>query len=236
MEKTGIFIIVYNTDRFLSKQLELIKEYCTDDKYVIYVINNSPVSAGEVNDKIEYQANRAGAIYLKTIPDAKHSDPSRSHAGACNFIYREIGRSMDYCLFLDHDIFPLKQFSVREKLKNRMMAGVEEMRLSSEKKVQYLWLGLLFINNNSMSEENKNMVSFMPTSKYGVALDTGGELHELISKNNIEKNFIFLDKKRGDNAVFNKNRYSYYSVIDDESWMHFINGSNWLIWKMKTSD
>ena len=85
---------------------------------------------------------------------------------------------------------------------------------------------MLFINNIAISDSDKELVDFMPTSKYGVMLDTGGGLHGLLEKNG-GNNFIFLDKTAHSNAAFNKNRYSYYSIVNDGGWMHFINGSNW---------
>lgn len=228
MEKNiNIFIIVYNTAQFLPKQLELMERFCVDENYTVYVVNNSPVENAEINNQIECEANKRGAVYLKTIPDAQHSNPSCSHASALNFVYREIGKNADYCLFLDHDIFPVSPFSVVEKLGNRLMAGVEQLRLTAEKKIQYLWAGLLFVNNTTMTEEDKDAVDFMPTSKYGIGLDTGGGIHELISRHG-EKRFLFLNEKRqpNDAVVTLQNRYSYFSMVDD-CWMHFINGSNW---------
>lgn len=219
--KISIFIIVYETARYLPKQLELIKRFCTDSEYTIYVVNNSAANS-KTNDAIEYQANSTGAIYIKTIPT--DSNPSVSHALACNLVYKEIGIGSDYCLFLDHDIFPFKAFAVKEKTENYLMVGVEQMRFTETKKIRYIYPGLLYINTSILTKQERSLVDFLPTNKYGIMLDTGGSLHYLISKHD-ESKFIFLSEKRISNNSFNKNRYKYYAEID--GWMHFINGSNW---------
>ncbi len=108
-----------------------------------------------------------------------------------------------------------------ETLKERLLAGIYQMReVNGEKKV-YLWPGALMINCAGLGDD-KAMIDFSPAP----GLDTGGSLYKIIDKS-IPDHIYFMDEEHHQNPDFNKNQYSFYSMIYNQTFMHCIAGSNW---------
>lgn len=207
--KIGICIIVFNLDaRIFILQIESIKRFCKDDYEIIVVDNSTDFGLAE---KIKYHSENQNVVYRKTIP--VQENPSRSHAFALNFAYEKLKDDYDQIAFFDHDLIPVKEFSVSEILGEKTMAGV-----SQGKKVKYLWPGCLFIDNLKVEKE---LVRFDPVQE--LRLDTGGEMHEMISRANV----LYFDEVGVNNPNTNGKFYYFYITIHNGTFVHFLNSSNW---------
>lgn len=207
--KTAIVIIVYNLDhRVFLLQIEAIKKFCTDN-YTIEVIDNS--TNKELSDAIKYHAQ--GLSYRKTNPGS--AGASHSHAFALNLSYKILFEFYDYFLFLDHDCIPIKPFSIVKTLGEKTIAGV---RVGID--IKYYWPGCLMFNKKI----NVKYLNFNPIEK--LRIDTGGTTYKFIEHNPDE--CIFFDEVGYYNDEFRDTHlYYFYMVINEGTFMHFLNSSNW---------
>jgi hypothetical protein len=206
----GIIIITFNIDvRVFLLQIEAIRKFCKDP-FEIRVFDNSDKKS--MAENIRHHAGRLQVSYTRLKSGTK--DPSQSHAFAANFASRSV-TGMDYILMLDHDCIPIKGFSIRSLTGEGFGGG-----LSQRKSVSYFWPGCFMWNTNKISLE---CIDFSPNHELG--LDTGGMLYKMIEAYWGE-NFSYFDEVYAQNPS-QSGFYSHYSLLADETFIHFINGSNW---------
>lgn len=205
----GIVIIAYNTPDLLRKQVEMIRRFCKDEHEIVVIDNSSDGLAAKA---IKYHSEDMNCVYIRSKSASFNS--SDSHSFAANLSYSILKDRYSYFLYLDHDCFPIKDFSVEATLGEKIAAGIGQ-----EKHKLYLWPGCLMIRN---IDEAKNLLDFSVSP----GLDTGGGLYVLIERFGKER-FIFFDEQHCQNPGFNKSKYNFYSLINNGQFLHFINGSNW---------
>lgn len=212
--KTGIIIITYNipVDVVLT-QIRCIEKHCKDD-FQIVIVDNS--DEREAIDTIAYHVNLNQSIsYFKTNSSSKNG--SDSHAFAANFAYSTLKAKYDHMLFLDHDCIPIKDFSIKEMLgEDKCFAGI-----GHGVKKRYFWPGCFALNNAAIGKDG---VNFSPSHE--LTLDTGGHTFELIEKYGEDK-AIFFNEEYAQNEHFTEIPYNYYALINNQMFIHFVNGSNW---------
>jgi hypothetical protein len=203
----GIVIATFNRYDLFRLQMEHIKKFCIDD-HIIQIVDNSTLE--ESCTKIKEYCAENGIRYYR--PEKKLSDkPSMSHGMALNIGWNHIYNLVDILLFLDHDIFPFREFSVTKALGEKMMWG----QYAGE---WLYWPGLFAVSSK---------IDFLKLNMEppGNGYDTGGftkNLVESIGKDNC----IFLRQEGlSDDRLAEFGYYSFYSIIGD--WMHFHNSSEW---------
>jgi len=209
--KVGIVIVTYNVSALLWKQIELIRKYCKDD-YDIIIVDNS--NDNDAIDAIRYISTESRVGYMKT--QSAHGSGSDSHVFACNTSFFKLRDDYDFFFYLDHDNFPIRDFSVTGILNGKCIAG-----LGQHKSKLYFWPGCVMWNNTTI---DKDIIDFSVSHELG--LDTGGNLYKVIEKYGIES-CVFFNEKYYENPGFKKSFYNFYATINDDMFMHFINASNW---------
>lgn len=204
-------IIVFNTDRYLLEQIRLLQKHVSQD---IAVIDNS--NDFSVSEKLKVICDENKVDYTKTA--VNESDFSKSHAFACEVAIGMYRNKADEILLLDHDIFPIKEFT--KPSEEIILAGIPQYRKTSKEALEqhlftYLWAGLLYINTKALKGIE---IDIKPCIVADVFLDTGGGLYKLI-KGNPERIVYF-------NEQHQETEHGIYSLIDN-AWMHLIGGSNW---------
>lgn len=184
--------------------MEFIAKNCLDD-FEIIIIDNSTNEHAIHN--IKYHSIKLGLKYIKT--NATSLNGSSSHSFAANLSYQMFKNDYEYFFYLDHDCFPIKEFSVIDILNGKEFAGVGQSKSKT-----YLWPGCLMFKQN-------DEIDFSPNHE--LRLDTGGNLYKLIT----EDNTIFFNEFYQQNPDFNKSFYNFYSLINDSMFMHFLNASGW---------
>lgn len=205
--KTAIVIITYNCHQIFLKQIERIKRHCKDNYDIIIIDNSTDLKA--INH-IKYHSKVQGCEYVKC--NASSFNGSASHAFAANLSYIMLKDRYSHFFYLDHDCFPIKDFSVVEILGEKQFAGIGQ-----EKSRTYLWPGCL------MFKQNED-IDFSPN--HFLKLDTGGNLYIAMEKAGSDQ-IISFNELHQQNPEFNKNMYNFYSLINDSMFMHFINASGW---------
>jgi len=210
--KVGIIIITFNIhpEVFLL-QIAAVKKFCKDDFDILVIDNSSNADSAE---NIRYHSSVQHLNYTKTFAGGHGS--SDSHSFAANFSYQKFKDQYDYFLFLDHDCLPVMDFSVVKVLEGGHVAA----GIGQDKKKKYPWPGCFMLNN----AVDKDIVDFSPNSEYG--LDTGGNLYLIFEKYGAET-FRDFNESYHQNPGFVSKDYGHYAMINDNMFLHFINGSGW---------
>ena len=203
--KVAIVVITYNNKDIFLKHIERIKRHCKDN-YEIIIVDNS--TDAKVIDHIKYHSGAQGCEYIKT--NASSLNGSGSHSFAANLSFLLLKDKYTHFFYLDHDCFPIKDFSVVEILGEKQFAGIGQ-----EKHKTYIWPGCLMFKAGLE-------IDFSPLP----GLDTGGSLYKEMERVGPE-NIVSFNEIHQENPEFNKNMYNFYSLINDSMFMHFINASGW---------
>lgn len=210
MNRIAIIIITYNVPSLINNQVKLIQRYC-EDEYDLIVVDNSTDKAAIA--AISYYTTQLGVKLLKI--KAAEAIGTESNVFACNFAYYKYRNDYDYFLFFDHDTFPLKKFSIIKELDGHIMAGVPQVK----SKTYFMQTALIWNNK----EIDHALIDFHASAEFG--LDTGGMLYRVIEK--YGDRCKFFNESYFQNPYFRKGFYNFYSCLNDEMFMHFINSSNW---------
>lgn len=221
--KVLIVTIAFNNDAVLRHQIEHIRKFLQDSDVEYLVADNSPLK--ERQEVIRALCEEMGVSYIKIPNDVRINkiSGSYSHGAAATWIYYNyIIKRRPYCFgFIDHDLFPIRHFSIAEKLGDAPYYGFRDDRGGA----WYLWMGLLFFKFAAVKDYE---INFLPckVNKGEVYLDTGGSLwYTLYSKLGSE-GCNFPDRVVVPVYV-NGKRYSDPIDYIDDCWMHTNNGSNW---------
>lgn len=209
----GIVVVTYNIPiNVLLIQIQAIKKFSLDP-YELILVDNS--DNPEAIENIRYHTSIQPDIrYFKV--DSIPSRGSDSHAFAANLAYSLVREEYEYLFYLDHDCLPIKGFSVKEILEDKLLGGIGQ-----EKGKKYFWPGCFMFNN---AKVDKNLVNFSPNLEFG--LDTGGNLYRLLEAYGPDST-VFFNEEYKQNTQFTENQYNYYALIYNRTFMHFVNGSNW---------
>lgn len=210
MAKVGIVIVTYNNPLLIVPQLDLIKRFCKDD-YEIQVFDNSFIEKAAVS--ILYHTTNRSHGYIRT--KSKSVNSSVSAAFALNLSYERLRGRYDYFLYLDHDAFPVREFSVVEELGDNVMAG-----LGQQKSKMYMHTGHLAFHDTEIAS---GLINFSCNAEY--QLDTGGNLYKVIEQ--YPDRITYWDEVYEENPYFTQGFYNFYSMVNNGMFMHFINGAGW---------
>jgi hypothetical protein len=213
-KRSAIIIIAFNDIDLIGTQVNLISKMCSNiDTTDIIIFDNS--SNDTIAEKIGNFHNPKANVYYKRFI-GMHFNPSESHAYACNMAYKKYSAQYANMLFLDHDCFPIKPFTVEELVYGYIAAGVGQ-----HKTKKYFWPGCVAFNIEAL-------LGFVPnfSISHEFGLDSGGLLHLLIDFFG-ENRCNFFDERKVLNKDFNDASYPEYAIINDGMFMHFINASGW---------
>jgi hypothetical protein len=210
--RLAIVTIVYNTSALLTGQVDCIRKYCKDTNYDIIVVDNS--NDRTVIEAIQYYCTELKVTRIKTV--SAEANGSDSNVFVCNHAYFLLKDRYDFFLYLDHDTFPLRDFSVLKILEGRAIAG-----LAQEKTKTYFMQNCLMWDNRTIDH---NLIDFGVDHELG--LDTGGKLYKIIEKYSKDA-CVFFNEQYYQNPYFRQGFYNFYATFNDDMFMHFINGSNW---------
>lgn len=228
-----VLTIAFNEVSLIEQQIALLKKYLKDPFDHIIVDNSSDLSARQSILEI---CQTQGVGYAG-VPHSNPYRENKSHAAAMHWGYCQLVRTSKAKVFgfLDHDIFPIRSYSILEKLKNGIYGRVMhayskdsyQEQISQEIPYWSLWAGFCFFEKNLVKGSFPWRFNFF--SKHfpdGYFLDTGGGLwNKLYSKIPYPGSLASYEVKQISDqgeGIQNQN----IEMIDG-SWIHFVSLSNW---------
>lgn len=227
-----IVTVAYNRADLIRTQIRLLKKNLLDKDYVHFVVDNS--SDFKVRSAIEAVCRQENVVYLSVPKSFYHVLFPKlfwygiSQGMAINWFCRKVLPSIppsQSIAFLDHDLFPLREYSLSEHLANKPFYGVERLRAGR----YYLWSGFAMFDNGKVKP---SALDFMPRFIDKVFYDAGGSNcltvfnHYAIQKDMFASADTYLyNKKSGgkNDDVYHRDCFQ----IIDKAWIHLINGSNY---------
>lgn len=216
-----IVVVAFNNLELIEYQYQFVRKNIADN-YTYIVADNS--SDPHKRQQIESFCKKNDIAYISLPHNYLNLfGPSYSHGVCLNYICRKIlAKRQPYAYaFVDHDLFPVQPYSIVEQLHNQPMFGV----LRKMDRSWYLWAGMAFWLSSAFEPRK---MDFLPSrNQQGTYLDTGGSnwnkhLHRFDFSNitfpNVEQQSI----REGNDYHSDMVQY-----IDNQQWIHTINGSCW---------
>jgi hypothetical protein len=222
-----IVSIAFNNEFLVEQQIRLIKKHLQDKNYTHIIADNS--TDKEKRKRIQGICARYHIAYISLPFNPVYKflkKASYAHGMAMNWVYYNFIQYRRPAIFgfIDHDLFPIENYSVREqfeKYPNQDFFGVLRDRTQG----WYLWAGLCFYKFDKIKSYK---INFNPYVYRGIYLDTGGTNYvRMYSKYN-KDGLKFC--KPATAITINADGTNYHNDIIhriDEAWIHAINGSNW---------
>lgn len=211
-----IITIAFNKPDLIESQILLLKMHIKDS-FVHVVFDNS--SEASCSKKIKEICKLNKVIYFKNKGTEKNKkvqiNPSISHGKALNYAFKKIAvpSGAKILTFLDHDIFPVKEYSFFSNIGSADFLGVKMSKMG----MWYLWPGFFSMKMNKIINKK---INFLPAP----SLDTGGSLWSgIFSK---EQKVIFARRRNYTIGKLTNKQKDVYQIVDS-SWVHLVNGSNW---------
>ena len=226
-----IITIAYNHVKLIEKQIEHVKEYGSDENFRHVIVDNSPNRS--VRKQIKYICEREGVdyvgvpLYIDKFISHRLFGNGLSHGAALNWMfYHVLTPNQPECFaLLDHDVIPLKKFSLRDKLGKRDFIGVKrDMGVG-----WYLWPGWCVFKHDVVEKCKPN---FLPVFVDGRFLDSGdGNYKKLYSEYSLGDDIFPIVVTKRVRKTVGLCRYDEIYHGDclqfiDDAWLHIINGSN----------
>lgn len=220
MNNLKIFIFAFNRPDLLQKQLDCFNKYLDDNYDVNVVYDYRKDVFGEEFSEI-CKRNNVKLHYHKSEPG---NVPSGYHADSVTWVYQNLLEDGDYVMFLDHDIFLIDKFDLKERLNEFDISGLKQSRYN----VHYFWPGLFMFKYSSIKDVK---FDFYQQCVEGQSLDSGGGTYKLIENKNL--NLHFVDQEYPDfyNELDLKdpliNNGHVFEIFDNNTFLHTHNACHW---------
>lgn len=228
-----VITIAFNNSEFIHYQILLLKKYFRDE-FSHCIVDNSSDLKQKSEIKNRCIANR---ISYCSVPPNPYKN-TKSHGAAMHWAYFQLIKKFpfQYFGFLDHDIFPIADFCLKDKLDQGIYGrvihayhenGYQEIRTDQ---IPYwsLWAGFCFFESTRIKAYFPWTFNFF--SKHfpgGYFLDTGGGLwNQLYSKLDYPSKSASFEEVEIDKFFGDGNQQEKFEILDGR-WVHFVSLSNW---------
>ena len=226
-----IITIAYNHVKLIEKQIELVKRYCRDEGYRHVIVDNSPKKSSREQIKMICEQEDVDYVsvpcYIDKLISHKLFGNGLSHGAALNWMFYHFlihNRPESFAL-LDHDVFPLKEFSLKEILGTHDFFGVERNMGVG----WYLWPGWCVFSYDVVEKCRPN---FLPVFVKRMYLDSGGgnykRMYSQYALNTISFPKVVTKRVKRTEGLYKYNDIYHGDCLQyiDNAWLHIINGSN----------
>jgi hypothetical protein len=207
-DKAVVATVAFNRPDMVEWQIHLVRKYLAEHHGYI-VFDNSSDSRKRAD--LRRLCARENVPYV-SLPRLVLGRNSFSHAAAMNWIAKHFVASHQPAVFgfIDHDIFPMATFSVREKIAGKRVYGLRY----SHGNAWYLWAGFCFFSKVPVAGLNFDPVP------HGY-LDTGGANWDRLYRDLGPEDANFAERSEIDTTENGRN----FESID--GWLHAGNAGNW---------
>lgn len=246
-----IFTHSYNRADFIKIQHDLFDKFLKERDYTFIVFNDAsnPTVANEIRTTsqrlqiqcIDIPQKIHTYAYLQRWPGESYNNSCVRCANVIQYSLNEIGlKHDDILVIIDSDMFLVKEFSIRDFMRDVDLAGVPQSRGGME----YIWNGLVFFNMKTLP--NKQQINFNCGFVNGNPVDVGGQMYHYLQNNRTVQikhlNQFYLsnnDRESLSIEVLKKNGFDLISTdfilskppnvefIHDNHFLHYRGGTNW---------
>lgn len=229
-----VLTVAFNNVEFVELQIALLKKYF-DEQFHHCILDNSTIPS--VRERLKSVSSKNEVSYF-SLPKSPFSD-HKSHGAAMHWGFFHVVRRFrpQYFGYLDHDIFPFKEFKLIEKFHQGIYGRVVNSYIKGggylderTEQVPYwsLWAGFSFFDLNRFKglfpwEFNFSSQHFPG----GYFLDTGGGLWKTIYSKTDYPGILSTFRKLKWNTHDDEGDQNDSFEILDEAWIHFVSLSNW---------
>lgn len=214
--------IVFNEPSLVQVQLETLQRHCAEQCQ--YLVADNSLDA-ESSRRIRDISGELGAHYVKLPVNlfsksrgaAKPGRGSLSHSVALDWVWKHIVTKVEppVVAVLDHDVFPLTNFSFESLLGGHLAVGPKRQGATR----WTTWPGLTVLRFPKLPKRD---LTFMPSGD----LDSGAGLWESLYQFVPEAEVKFLDREFI-SVISNAEDPKALIEVIDKSWLHLVDGSGW---------
>lgn len=226
-----IITIAYNHLGLIEKQIGLVKQYVTDKNYLHVIVDNSTSKKTRKQIKEVCDREHVGYVAVPRFIDFlichRIFGNGISHGAALNWMFYyflKLKKPVRFAL-IDHDVFPLEDYSFTEKLGVRDFYGVERIKEHG----WYLWPGWCIFKFDALCDCSPNFLPYYFKESY---FDSGGgnypRFYGRYDLNAVEFAHVVTRRIRQTKGLTTYNDIYHGDCVQliDNKWIHFINGSN----------
>ncbi len=220
--------IAFENPKMISYQIRLIRKHLKDNYSYVIADNSNDEKKSKDIERICRDSNVPYIRLPKNPYNGAFAMGSYSNGAAMNYVYYHyIKKSRSrYFGFLDHDVFPIHDFSILDQMKKQSFWGT--LRCVPTKNGYcciYPWAGFCFFDKYKF---DANQFDFMPLKGIG---DTGAANYKNcflpIIKSDDFLEYTFANLKRIDiEGTHGSPQSSQYELLGT-MWLHYLNASNW---------
>ncbi len=226
-----VITVAYNHVRLIEKQIELVKLHVKDKSYLHVVVDNSPSKSARKQIKEICDREKVGYVPVPMFIDKLicHGifGNGVSHGAALNWMFYHFLKQQKPVWFalIDHDVFPMEDYSFIDKLGDRDFYGVERIREDG----WYVWPGWCVFRFDAICDCRPN---FLPYYLNGTFLDAGGgnypRFYGRYDLSSVEFAPVVTKRIRHSKELSTYNDIYHGDCVQliDHTWLHLINGSN----------
>lgn len=215
MTSLAIASIAYNAPDAVDHQLRLLSKHLTDDHHVCVFDGSSDEEAAARIGQLAYEH---GAAHMRLL--------TRTHHEALNQAAKRLlaGGDADIVGFLDHDVFPVRQTTVVDKVDGVGFYGVGQRHPATG--VLYPWPGFVWFSRDWVAGRELDFGGILSADpRYNG--DTGSLLWPLFREEDWQNLFRAEHGYRALREPDDHGLQSWgYEVIGD--WIHLSNASHWM--------
>lgn len=227
-----VITVAYDHVRLIEKQIELVKLRVKDKDYLHVVVDNSPNRKARKQIREICEREKVGYVPVPVFIDKlichRLFGYGLSHGAALNWMYYHFLKQQKPKRFalIDHDAFPMEDYSFIDKLGKRDFYGVERVRGNG----WYVWPGWCIFRFDAISECHPN---FLPYFLKETFLDAGGgnypRFYGRYDLSSVDFAPVVIKRiKRSEELSTHDDIYHGDCVqLIDNTWLHLINGSNY---------
>ena len=225
-------VVAFNNADLIKLQYEKLNEFL-NEPFDYLVIDNS--SKKETSEQLRAFCKEKNISYV-LLPKNPLTGirASGSHGIALNWFYKNIIQKYQPTYFglLDHDLFPLKEVSVRENLTTDF-SGIVRRR---KENFWYLWPGFSFFKYEKMKKFSVNFFPHHSGKDGSIFLDTGGanyhSIYKQAGKYSIKEiTSKLINKNTGKEFIKGEDSSQVFEIIDN-SWLHL----RQIAWRAESSN
>lgn len=165
-----LITVAFNKPVFISHQIRLLRKYLRDD-FTLFVVSNAQEEC-DVRDISSICRNHENLVYIRPGVIGTHWDAlnlATEHV-------RAFGKG-DYFGTLDHDVFPIRDCTIIDKIEPNGFYGLPQTRDTR----WYLFPGFTFFKRSMVGDTNLDFSPVPANNEIG-GLDTGGANYERLYK------------------------------------------------------